>query len=172
MLGRYENFPEIRHGIVYFVHQLPTIELQQIMIKALYRLSRRQRGHKFSSVKSVLNCSVRFEFGIADGLTFNYIDEEVLKLSLDFVSRGVCSTLDFICIVRYYKKIGRRKYRPLRFDYYIIRFLFYERGGNIEVYHEKGTRRFPIDDLVALIIRRVNRELARSKQPRVTVMHE
>ena len=169
MLGRYENFPDMRHSIVHFLHQIPTRELQRIIIKALHRLNMRRRGYKFSSVKSVLNCNVRFDLGIADGLTFSYLDEEVVKLSLDYVSRAAHSTLDFICIVRYYKKIGRRRYRPLRFDYYMIRFKFLEEGGSIEVYHEKGTRRFPIDDLVALIIRRANTELAGSKRPKITV---
>ena len=169
MLGRYENFPEMRHAIVQFANQMPTRELQQIIIKTLHRLNTTHRGFKFPSVKSVQNCNVRFDLGIADGLTFNYLDEEVMKLSLGSVSKAAHSTLDFICIVRYYKKTSGRRHRPLRFDYYMMRFRFIEEGGNIEVYHEKGTRRFPIDDLVALIVRRVNRELAESKRPKITV---
>ena len=169
MLGRYENFPEMRHAIFQFTNQTPKRELQQIMIKVLHRLNTTQRGLKFSSVKSVQNCNVRFDLGIADGLEFDYLDQDVMKFSLDFVSKAAHSMLDFICIVRYYKKISGRSYRPLRFDYYMMRFRFSGEGGNIEVYHEKGPRRFPIDDLVALIIRRVNRELAGSKRPKITV---
>jgi len=169
LLGRYENFPEMRHAIVRFTNQIPTTELQQILIKVLHRLNTTQRGLKFSSVKSVQNCNVRFDLGIADGLAFNYLDQEVMKLSLDSVSKAAHSILDVICIVRYYKKIGGRRYRPLRFDYYMMRFRFSEEGGNIGVYHEKGPRRFQIDDLVALIVRRVNKELAGSKRPKITV---
>ena len=132
----------------------------------------RRRSFKFSSVRSVSNCRVLFDFGIADGLTFNYLDEEMLKLSVDAVSKEAVSTLDFICIVRYYKTISRRRYKPLRFDYYIMRFRFYDGGGSIQIYHEKGTRRLPIDDLIGLIIRRVNRELVGSKQPKITVEHK
>lgn len=172
LLGRYENFPEIRHGIVRFLHNIQTRELQRSIIKALHELTLRRRSFKLSSVPSVSNCKVLFDFGIADSLTFNYLDEEVMKLSLEAVSREALSTLDFICIVRYYRRISTRRYKPLRFDYYIIRFGFYDGRGDIQVYHEKGTRRLPIDDLITLIIRRVNRELVGSKHPKITVEHK
>ena len=172
MFGEYDGFPEIRHRVVQFLYRVSKVRLQESVIKTLYRLNERRRGFRFSSIPSVLGCKVLFDFGIADGLTFNYLNEETVKLSLEIVSKRSLPTLDFLCIVRYYKRIGRRKYRPLRFDYYILRFQFYNGSGDIQIYHEKGIRRISIEDLIEFIIQKINEELARDKQPKILLKYE
>lgn len=56
-------------------------------------------------------CKVIFEFGLADGENFNYVDEEEVQKLQAFLVREHVSTMDFFCVIRYYKNTGRRRLR-------------------------------------------------------------
>jgi hypothetical protein len=102
------------------------------------------------------------ELGIADGLSFSYLNEEVLKYCRKRTQGQLFTTLDFLCVVRYYV-VEEAKRKPLRFDYHLLRFLPNEKKVEIRVYHEKGIRRLPIVDLVKFLTEVINQELARKR---------
>ena len=65
-------------------------------------------------------------------------------------------------VVRYYT-VDKKKRSPLRFDYHMLRFSFNEKEIELQVYHERGTRRLPIDELINFLTKKINRELAKKK---------
>ena len=171
MFGVYDNFPNIIHGFAHFKCDSPPSELGSAIIRALYRMNRRTRFISSRRIPTPLGCRVRLEFGIADGTDFNYIDEEVLSLSLDILSKGDLDILDFLCVVRYYRIEKGRK--PLRFDYYLLRFMLNPGEGEVRVFHERGIRRLPIEDLILILMDSVDRELSRRRvrRPHVKLTH-
>jgi len=167
LLGKFENFPETYHGLVRFRHQISPRKLQEALIKALHDLSR--EAAYLSTIHAVSDCRVEFDFGIADGLIFNYLDCEMLSTALGTVSKHEVPILDFLGVVRYYKKGSGKKLRPLKFDYYLFRFLSYDESVDFQIFHERGTRRLPIEDLSSIIIRRVNKGLVEEGLPKISV---
>jgi len=161
LFGVYDNFPDIIHGFAHFECDSSPSELGSAIIRALYRMNRSGRFLSSHRIPTPLGCRVRLEFGVADGTDFNYIDEDVLSLSSDILSRVDLDTLDFLCVVRYYR-IEKRMRKPLRFDYYLLRFMLGSGGGEVRVFHERGIRRLPIEDLILILIDSVNRELSRA----------
>jgi len=105
-----------------------------------------------------------FEIGIADGLEFNFIDEEEKNRWLSLLTNRIFETLDFIWIVRYYVS-KKGKNRPLKFDYYMLRFIFRPEAMELRIHHERGTRRLSIEDLIKTIGEKINKELERKEEP-------
>jgi len=167
LLGVYENFPESYHGIIQFHHRTSVKRFQEIILRALHKLSR-EEDLNLKFIPDVSNCKVNLDFGVADGTAFNYLNPEVLDASLKTVLSAMLSTLDFICVVRYYQRDGEG-YRPLKFDYYLLRFLFHDMGVDLQVFHERGTRRLSIEDLSAVIMERFDGELLKRKMPKISV---
>jgi hypothetical protein len=101
---------------------------------------------------------LHLEIGLAEELTFNFIDDKIL---LDFIKEKHGKTfqkLDFLCIACYYIK-KKKSSRPLRFDYFLIRFSFFRDNIELRIYHEKGTFRVSIEDLVSFLIDEIKKEL-------------
>jgi hypothetical protein len=161
LFGVYENFPEMYHSIARLDHEVSTEKLQRVLVESLYRLNRGNGSSNFPEFTRH-NIGVELEFGIADGLTFSYLDGEILEHCREMIYRQVFSMLDFLCVVRYYV-IEEAKRKALRFDYHMLRFLFNEEEVELRVYHEKGTRRLPIEDLVKFLLQDINQELVRNK---------
>ncbi len=161
MFGIYENFPEIYHSVARFSCKAPTNELQKAILSCLCEMNRNEEELDLPEF-SRHNIDVELDFGIADGLTFNYLDKETLKHCQQMSSSQVFSILDFLCIVRYYA-IENEKRNPLRFDYHMLRFLFGDKEVELQVYHEKGTRRLSIEDLITFLMTRMNQTLAKKK---------
>jgi len=167
LFGTYEYFPEIYHGVANFSYTTPTKKLQRILIELLYQINQRKGGLNFPEFTRQ-NIKVELEIGIADGLTFNYLDREVLKQYQEKYSRKVFPKLDFLCIARYY--VTKKKHQSsLRFDYYMLRFLFNKKKATLRVYHEKGTRRLPIGDLIRFLMEKINQELSREKSSPIQI---
>lgn len=162
MFGYYDFFPEVIHGIARFSYKLSAKKVQQVILYALYGMNQRREDFKFIDDAARLDCEVILEFGVAESLTFNYLSKEVLDISQKELSSQTLSTLDFICIIRYYVIRGERR-KPLKFDYYMLRFRFYEREGELLVFHERGTQRIPTESLILFLIKIINNELSRRK---------
>jgi len=161
LFGVYENFPEMHHSVARFSHKTPTRELQTVLVQCLHRLNESKERldiPEFSRHK----VSIEIDFGIADGLAFNYLDKEILKNYQSLSSQQTFTVLDFLCIVRYYAG-GKRRRSPLRFDYHMLRFLFGEGEVELRVFHEKGTRRLSMEDLVTFLAEKINQALAGRK---------
>jgi len=163
LLGRYENFPENVHSIALVNYQAPKKSLQQAILSTFHRLN----GETFDlgAVTPYLkqNCEVGFEFGVADGFDFDFLDQNELDQCLKSVGETEVEALDFFFVIRYHliKKDGKKV--PLRFDYHVLRFTFQESGLEMRIRHERGTQRVPLDDLTDFLVKQINAELSRKQ---------
>ena len=155
MLGFYTNFPQNIHKAETFSTSILKKKLQQTLVEALFRLNSETPGLEEVAEPSVPNCKVIFEFGVAEDNDFNYLDDEERKRLLTALKKNPFQVLDFLCVIRYRRMIGEKKSR-MRFDYYMLRFMFGESLLEVQVSHEKGTRYISPDDLVNLVVNRVN----------------
>ncbi|MCZ2807808.1 MAG: hypothetical protein O2V44_00480 [Candidatus Bathyarchaeota archaeon] len=161
MLGRYENFPESVHAVALFDYQGSAKEVQQAILCALHHLN--YECYDLDAVTPYLKqkCEVGFEFGVAEGFDFNFLDQKELDQCLRSVAEKELQTLDFFFVVRYHIIREGSKRVPLRFDYHVLRFSFQESGLKMRIRHERGTQRVTLDDLTAFIAKRINAELSR-----------
>ena len=163
MLGCYENFPKNFHDISFFQYQDSAKGLQQAILGAFHRLNR--ETFDLGAVTPYLkqNCVVGFEFGVADGFDFNFLDQNELDQCLKSVAETELETLDFFFAVRYHIVRDDGKLVPLKFDYHVIRFVFQEGGLELQIRHEKGTQRVPLDDLTGFLVKQINAELSQKQ---------
>ena len=160
MLGQYENFPEIVHGIAHFTHNISTAKLQNAIVYVFHRLN--QEIHSLNDVApfSKLKCEVSFEFGVAEGSAFNYLDGEELRRVQREIAKLAPSTLDFFFVVRYHTIDGGRRI-PLKFDYHLLRLIFRRNSMELRICHERGTQRIPLEDLIMFLASRLGKEVRR-----------
>ena len=163
LLGRYENFPEVIHGIARFTCKSSTKKVQQTIILALHRLNQQVFSLNNIATFSLSECEVSFEFGIANGVEFNYLDEEELNRFQKSIFKKAMPALDFFCVVRYHVKKGGKRV-PLKFDYHMLRFIFYNKNNlELRMSHQRGVQRVSVEDLITFITKRINDELSQSR---------
>lgn len=158
--GRFINFPSLIHGIAKISHENTTPMLQQAVIKAFYNLNEFKDAYPLSIADhaGTYNGEIAFEVGIADGTAFNYLDQETLQEAYNHSKTDETTVLDFLVIVTYrYLRDGKKI--SLNFDHYILRFSFYNKEVETSLFHSKGTRRMPLDELMNLVIRRITKEV-------------
>jgi hypothetical protein len=160
LLGRYENFPENVHAVALFDYQDSAKEAQKAILCAFHNLNHER--YDLDAVTSYLKqkCKVGFEFGVAEGFDFNFLDQKELDQCLRRIAEKELETLDVFFVVRYHliRESGKRV--PLRFDYHVLRFAFQESGLEMRIRHERGTQRVTLDELTAFIAKRINAELS------------
>jgi hypothetical protein len=116
---------------------------------------------------TVPGCTVIFEFGIADSNSFTFIDEEEAKKMLTALSDEPCRVMDFFCAIRYYKDYASAK-KPLKFDYFMARFVFTEESQmELQVFHERGPRYVSPRDLITFLQKKINEGSAMGKLKQV-----
>lgn len=158
LLGYYENFPTVIHNVSKFTHQSTEKKLQKAILRVFHRLNQEKRDLNVLSPFFTSKCEVSFEFGVAEGVTFNYLDEEELKRFQKDIAKEALPTLDFFCVIRYHAlKEGRRV--PLKFDYHLLRFVFHGNSVEMQISHERGTRRVSLEDFANFIIGQMSKEL-------------
>lgn len=162
MLGFYENFPEIPHAKAIFHSPSPTENLQQAVLRTFALLNNQEYDQNKISPEST-NCKVGFEFGIAEGTSFNYLNQDEVERFRKSLSGKNLMSLDFFCIVKYYSPRTKDKQKALKFDYYLLRFVFRKPSIILTVFHERGTRRLPIKELIEFLMNQINAELARAR---------
>lgn len=155
MLGFYSNFPQNIHKSQTFSSSISSKKLQKVLVETLYRLNSENPSLEEVSAPSIPSCKIVFEFGAAEGNDFNYLDAEEKERLLKALNKKPFQIMDFLCITRYLRMQGERKTR-MRFDYYMLRFLFGENLTEIQVSHEKGIRHTSPDDIVKLVANRIN----------------
>ncbi|MEM2341184.1 MAG: hypothetical protein QXX94_02255 [Candidatus Bathyarchaeia archaeon] len=156
-LGVYINFPNVYHGAAQLEFNIPINDLQRIMLNTLYKLNGQSAG---ASLSSLIGPSIDVipEFGVAEGLTFNYLNNDTLNMILNLINKRSVRILDFFCIMRYYKLMEGKR-RSLRFDYYFLRFLFNNKFFEVQVFHERGLGRISIEDLIKFLVKNINMNL-------------
>jgi len=159
VLGHYENFPEAIHGVAQFTHRLSVRKLQQAILHVFHRLNQETRNLDAIAPFSSLKCEVSFEFGVAEGDVFNYLDKEELDRLQGDIVKSALPILDLLCVFKYHIiKEGKRV--PLRFDYHLLRLMFQRRSVQLQIFHERGTQRVSLEDLITFITNCVEDELS------------
>ncbi len=134
-------------------------EVQQTILLALHNLNQ-VCGLRAVTLNLPQECEVSFEIGVAEDSDFNFLDEkEVDRFQTRIVEKEL-QILDFFFVVRYHVVNDNEKRVPLKFDYHILRFMFQESSIQLLICHERGTQRVPLEDLVTLIVKRINEELS------------
>jgi hypothetical protein len=156
MLGRYENFPENIHVAMSFTSRFTDQKLQRKIMQTSRKINLKSFSFEEIGIPIMHNCTVIFEVGMAEGKSFNYINDEETKRVLSVLKKQSFRVMDFFVAVRYYKGDAQKK-TPLRFDYYMVRFVF--SGNNyieLQVFHERGPRHIAPADIIDLIRKEVN----------------
>ncbi len=164
MLGRYENFPQIIHGIARFTFPFSTQQLQLAILEATHQLNHEIfHSNEFSPfLKS--NCQISFEFGTADDMTFNYLDKEELERFQIQIKTKPLRIIDIFCVIRYHAIKAKGKPTPLRFDYNMLRFTFSRKTMELLVSHERGNRRISLEDFITFLMKKINEKLEKETQ--------
>ena len=124
MLGFYQNFPDIPHAKATFTSANSTKTLQKAIAKVAGNLNIQEFALDRIAHATIGNCNISFELGIAEATTFNYLtSEEVNRFLKSLIKKENALNVDLLCIVKYHLA-SREKYRPLKFDYYLLRFIF------------------------------------------------
>lgn len=160
MLGFYNNFPRSVHKIVPFVTSISEKTLQKALIETFCKLNNGTFSLEEVATPSIPQCTVIFEFGVAEGDDFNYLDEEERSRLLKVIGKKPFSTMDFLCVIRYYKLRNGIK-TPLKFDYYMLRFSFNKKTAQMRVFHEKGLMYVSHKDLPYFIADKINAQFCR-----------
>jgi hypothetical protein len=162
LLGHYENFPEVVHGIGRLIYSSSKVNVQQAILRTLHRLNKTVFSLKDIVTFALLECEVKFELGMADGVDFYYLDGEELRRFQKGIVESTLPNLDFFCVVCYHIiKNGKRV--PLKFDDYMLRFVFLnENSLELRVFHQRGVRRVSVEDFVTFVTKRINEELSQN----------
>lgn len=155
MLGCYENFPTDIHETTLFETLISAKSLQQALIKTLQKVNRDSFSFEQVANPTLPECTVIFEFGIADTNNFNYLDAEETQKTLKAIRKKPFQSIDLFCVLRYYKVKGEKK-TSLRFDYYMIRFLFNKNAMETQVFHERGPRYISPEDITNFTVNKTN----------------
>jgi hypothetical protein len=162
MLGLYENFPPNIHYAEKFTSSMGKKKLQEALVRTFQKINTEKLSFEQVGVPTIPDCSVIFEFGIADTNGFNFLGQEEAERLQKAVEEQSLDTMDWFCGIRYYRNTLPKR-TPLKFDYYIARVGFGEKGAvEILFFHERGPRYISPQDLAMFIKRRLN-EQARGK---------
>jgi len=153
-LGHHENFPLQVHRVEGYNSSLSAKQLQEKILHILQVVNGKEFCFEEVAIPTVPGGRVIFEFGLADGQSFSYLDETTLETALGALSKET-QVLDFFCVIRYYKGVGDKK-TPLKFDYYMIRTLYDKGVLEVQIYHERGPRYVTPQDLSEFIVGKVN----------------
>jgi hypothetical protein len=155
MLGFYERFPINVHKTAIFVFSASSKKLQQKLVQTLHKINNENFTLEEVATPSLPQCTVVFEFGIAEDDGFNYLTEEEKDKVLKAVQKKPLEVMDFFCALRYYKKQEKKK-TALKFDYYMTRFAFNEDLMEIQVFHERGHRYVAPEELAHFVTNKIN----------------
>jgi len=160
MLGFYENFPENIHKLATFSASVSNKKLQARLVQVFREINCKSFHFEDIAIPSVPNCTIIFEFGIAEAKNFNYLDKEETSKVLKIIQKKPLQIMDFFCAIRYYKTECQKK-TPLKFDYYMIRTLFNKNYMETHVFHERGPRYVSPDDIVNFFVNKINETVSR-----------
>ena len=160
MLGTYDNFPTNIHKTTTFSTLISTKKLQQTLTETLNKTNNEKFTLEQITNPSQPQCTAIFEYGIAESNNFNYLDNEETKKVLTIIRKKPFQTMDFYCSIRYYKE-KEGKTMPLKFDYYMIRFIFNKNLMETRVFHERGNRYVSPEDVTEFIVKKISSEFSR-----------
>lgn len=158
-LGTYIAFPKRYHYAQRIMLREPPVIVQRALLNTLHKLNGQKTKNDLFSSFVGSDVEVILEIGVANGFSFDYLNMETLTTLLKAADERGFRILDFICIVRYYRFRDNKRV-PLRFDFFLLRFLFNGRGElKVKVFHERGLQRIPAEYLVKFLLRETYSEL-------------
>lgn len=158
MLGFYDDFPAFPHAKAEYTCTTSAVTLQKAIMNAAFSLND-QKSDLTAIAPTKIGCKISFEFGVAEGSNFDYLDsEEIERFRKSMSKKETLSCLDFLCIVKYHVTNGGRK-QPLKFDNYMLRFVFQGPHVQLRVFHERGTQRLSLEELIEFLTKQVNTQL-------------
>jgi hypothetical protein len=155
MLGLYDNFPVNVHKTASFTTSISSKRLQQALIQIFNETNGKTYNLEDVADPSVPQCTVIFEFGIAEANNFNYLDNKEANKVLKVIQKKPLQIMDFYCAIRYYKT-QKEKQIPLKFDYYMIRLIFSKNSMETRAFHERGLRYISPEDITDFIADKIN----------------
>ncbi len=170
-LGEFTNFASIIHGRVRAGFEDHPDKVQRSIIHALRKLNGLNVKYPISISGRVgtVEGKAGFEVGVAEGVYFNYLDDEAAKKLCEATGpRKIFSSLDFLVIITYH--CGREgKSVRLNFDYHQLRFLFEKKGFEMRLFHSKGIRRMPLDEFLNQVLDTVRSEMVKESLESLTI---
>ncbi len=160
MLGFYESFPGNVQKIARFATSISTKRLQQALIRMFHKLNNEIFSLEDVAHPSIPKCTVIFECGIAEANSFNYLDNEEINRILKVIRRKPLQVMDFFCAISYYKMREGKK-SPLKFDYYMLRFIFDKNSTETKIFHERGPQHMSPKDIANFIANKTNEMLSK-----------
>jgi hypothetical protein len=164
LLGRYENFPQVVHGIARFTFPSSIRQLQNAILEVAHQLNREVYSMKDFTQFLKSKCEVSFEFGIAEDMSFNYLDKEELERFKKQIETEPLRIIDIFSVIRYYTVNKKGKSTPLKFDYNMLRLTFSRKTMELLVSHERGNQRVSLEDFVTFLTNKINEKLKREEQ--------
>ncbi len=155
MLGFYENFPQNIHHLETFIFAISNKKIQQKLTQTIQELNKKTYSFEEVGNPTVPNCTILFEFGIADTGNFTFLNEQEAEKLQNKITKESLRIIDWFCSIRYYKNTSPKK-TPLKFDYYMIRFAFEKNSIQFSVFHERGPRYISPEELASLIVNQTN----------------
>jgi hypothetical protein len=160
MLGLYENFPNTVHKTAFFTTSTSNKRIQQALTQTFQKTNNENFNLEEITNPSVPQCTVILEFGIAEANNFNYLNNEETEKVLKTIQKKPLSVMDFFCALRYYKTQNEKK-TSLRFDYYMIRFIFNKDSMQIQIFHERGPRYVSPEDIANFVVNKVSESFSK-----------
>jgi len=171
MLGRYENFPDVIHGMARFTFPFSTRQLQQAILEVAHQLNYEAYNVKDFTQFVASECEVSFEFGVAEDMTFNYLDKGELERFLKQIETKPLQVIDIFSVIRYHVAKAKGKRKPLKFDYNMLRFTFSRKTMELIVFHERGSQRISLEDFVTFFVNKINEKLTKETQKALVLKH-
>ncbi|MEM2369725.1 MAG: hypothetical protein QXK73_00785 [Candidatus Bathyarchaeia archaeon] len=142
----------------------PPASIQKAILNTLYRLNGHEARDNLLSLIVGSDIEIILEVGVANGLSFDYLDTDTLNNLLRAINEKSFHLLDFLLVIRYYKLKSNRRI-ALRFDFFLLRFLFDEGGGlNILAFHERGLQRISAKELIRFLVKETRLELSAKRE--------
>ena len=162
MIGRFENFPLKVHGTAKICSIFAShTRIYSFILGALSNLNCVKETNilKLFDEERGFPTVISFEVGLADGIFFNYLDQDTLASELCRLSNSsTLDILDFLIIVKYHRAKGGRAI-PLRFDHFLLRFSLSAKTLDLSIFHIQGSRRIQIRDLLEYVVIMINKNL-------------
>lgn len=138
-----------------FIPALSSRLLQQKLIQFFCEANKKEFTFEEVANPTFSDGTVGFEFGLADGAGFNFINQEEAEKTASVLAKERLQLMDFFCAIRYHRGSPEKKI-PLKFDYYFVRTVFGKDSFEIRVHHERGPRYLSPQDLISFICDKLN----------------
>ncbi|MFH1328046.1 MAG: hypothetical protein ABIH76_04245 [Candidatus Bathyarchaeota archaeon] len=142
-----------------------------MIIEALKKLNKTEEEANGSLLERSDSMNCNYEVGVADGIYFNFLDDEEVAKFRKQITTKPFKIVDFILrtVYHYIKPDGKRA--SLRSDFQFLRFIFdSDDSFQIFVHHFRGARWMPLNELIQKITTKISFETEKRKLGPVNIL--